>query len=179
MQRHAAATVALVVALTTVSGFAGVASAGAAPSWNMNEPLLIPEGQSETVTLTVYDDIDDESIDEVATITAVGGLEDHVQIDQDEIHFDDSGDPQQVEIVVDPDLDKGDTASGRLILEHGQRTEDGISSVGMQYSFDIAIEVDEPEGGFFRGGSFVAILALLLTVMLYIARKRIRPPSEV
>jgi len=178
MQRHTAVAVALAVLLITVSGTAGVASAGAAPSWNTNEPLQIPEDRSQTITLTVYDDINDESVDEVATITPVGGLEHHVHIEHDEIHFDGVGDSQQIEIVVDPDLDEGDTSGGSLILEHGQQTENGISSVGMQYSFDITIEAGEPEGGLLSGTSLLVILALFMFGILYAVRKRMQKSNE-
>ncbi len=174
MQRPTAIAVTLAVALIAVTGMTGLASAGAAPSWDTNEPFQIPEDGSETLTLTVHDDIDDSDVDEVATITPTGELNDHVHIGQEEIHFDEVGSSQQVEIVVDPDLDQGESVDGTLILEHGQQTENGISPVGVQYSFDLTIEAGEPEGGLLSGASLIVIIAILSALVLYQVRKRMR-----
>lgn len=176
--RHTTVAVAIAVALIAVSGMAGIVSAGAAPSWDTNEPLQVPEDGSETVILTVHDDIDDQSVDEVATITPTNGLEDHVDIEQEEIHFQEVGTSKQVEIVIDPDLDQGDITGGSLVLEHGQQTDNGISTLGVQYSFDLTIEGGEPEGGLLSGSSLVAIIALIFAVVLYQARKRMQDPSR-
>lgn len=144
MRRGKSVATALAVASIVVC-MVGVASAGAAPSWNTQEPIQVPENGNKTVTLTVHDDINDESVDEVATITPTPGLEEHVELSQNEIHFNETDTSKQVEVVIEPTLEQNETAEGSLILTHGVQTEEGFSPVGVQYSFDMQIESTEPE----------------------------------
>lgn len=164
MQRDKTVAVALAVASIVVIGMIGLASAGGSASWNTNEPIEVPEDGTETLVLTVHDDIEDESVDEVATVTPSEGIDNHVDIEQTEIRFGEADSSERIEVVVDPDLEEGETAEGSLILEHGQETDDGISTVGVQYAFDLEIEATEPEGGLLSGASLLGIVGAGLLV---------------